>query len=764
VDWFDSLKEIQRNWIGRSQGADIFFPIHDHDEQLEIFTTRPDTIFGATYMVLAPEHELVEKITTADRRERVLAYTEMAKNRSERERMTDVKKITGEFTGAYCLNPFNHQPIPIWVAEYVLAGYGTGAIMAVPAHDQRDYEFAKHFNLPIIEVVSGGNISESSYDAKEGILVNSDFINGLDVKDAIKTVIQRVEEMGIGNGTINFRLRDAIFSRQRYWGEPIPIYYKDGIPYPLPESELPLRLPVVDKFLPTESGEPPLARAKNWVTKEGYPLETTTMPGFAGSSGYYLRYMDPGNHERYFSKEAADYWQNVDLYIGGDEHASGHLIYARFWNKFLFDIGLTVNEEPFRKLINQGKIQGRSNLVYRLSIEKLGEHLIWEAIKDKKLGIEFIREFRDGKRHFDFYSREANLIIEIKTQKNLEKIAGFYKDLDWAKQYKILLLPLMDLKDNFEEVILRIKEAIASDHVDFSFDQKAIEIPPYFVSKNHPWREEFSTPLHVDLSMVENDILDTVAFRNWRPDLANAEFVLEDGLYHCGHAVEKMSKSLYNVVNPDQIIEEYGADTLRLYEMFLGPLEQSKPWDTNGIEGVFRFIRKVWRLYHDANGFRVSDEIPTEQELRVLHRTIKKVQDDIERFSFNTAVSNFMICMNELADLKCNNRAILTDLAIIISPYAPHLAEELWEKLGHTDSIAKASFPEYKEEFLVENTFEYPISFNGKMRFKITLPVGLIPSEIEQAVLQANESEKWLQGNPPKKVIVVPGKIVNVVI
>ena len=765
VDWFDSLKEIQRNWIGRSEGADIFFPIKDHNYQLEIFTTRPDTIFGSTYMVLAPEHELVEKITTPERKTAVLAYTEMAKNRSERERMTDVKKISGEFTGAYCLNPFNQEPIPIWVAEYVLAGYGTGAIMAVPAHDQRDYEFAKHFGLPIVEVVSGGDISESSYDAKEGILINSDFINGMEVKAAVREVIRRIEEMGIGNGTINFRLRDAIFSRQRYWGEPIPIYYKDGIPYPLPISELPLPLPLVDKFLPTESGEPPLARAKNWTTSDGYPLETTTMPGFAGSSGYYLRYMDPGNHERYFSKEAADYWQNVDLYIGGDEHATGHLIYARFWNKFLFDIGLTVNEEPFKKLINQGKIQGRSNLVYRLSIEKLGEHLVWEAIRDRKLGVEFIKEFRDGKRHFDFYCKEANLIIEIKTQKNLEKIAGFYKELDWAKKYKILFIPLMDLKDNFQGAIFRIKEAIASNRVDLSFEHDAADVPPYFVSKNHPWREDFSTPLHVDISMVDDDILDIDAFRKWRPDLADAEFILDDGKYICGHAIEKMSKSLYNVVNPDKIIEEYGADILRLYDMFLGPLEQSKPWDTNGIEGVFRFIRKVWRLFHDEKGeFRVSDEAPTVEEFRVLHRTIKKVQEDIERFSFNTAVSTFMICINELSDLKCHKRAILNDLVVLLSPYAPHLAEELWEHLGYTESITKASFPEYKKEYLVENTFEYPISFNGKMRFKLTLPLDLTPSDIEQAVLNATESAKWLQENPPKKVIVVPGKIVNVVI
>ena len=656
IDWFDSIKEIQRNWIGRSEGADIFFPIKDSDYQLEIFTTRPDTIFGSTYMVLAPEHELLEKIISPDRKEAVMAYVEKAKNRSERERMTEVKHITGEFTGAYCLNPLNGQPIPIWVADYVLAGYGTGAIMAVPAHDQRDYEFATHFGLPIIEVITGGDISESSYDAKEGTLINSDFINGLSVKEAVRTVTDRIEKMGIGKGTINFRLRDAIFSRQRYWGEPFPIYYKEGIPYPLDESELPLRLPEVDKYLPTESGEPPLARAKNWETKEGYPLETTTMPGFAGSSGYYLRYMDPANDNEYFSREAAEYWENIDLYIGGDEHATGHLIYARFWNKFLFDIGLSLNEEPFKKLINQGKIQGRSNLVYR--------------------------------------------------EKGTNKF---------------------------------ISHGLIGEHE--------------------------TIPMHVDVSIVHDDMLDIDAFRQWRPDLSDATFVLEDDNYICGHAIEKMSKSLYNVVNPDQIIEEYGADTLRMYEMFLGPLEQSKPWDTNGIEGVFRFIKKVWRLYHDMDGqFVVTDEEPTELDLRILHKTIKKVQEDIERFSFNTGVSTFMICVNELTELKCHKRAILNDLAIILSPYAPHLAEELWEQLGHTESITRAHFPDFNEEFLKENTFEYPVSFNGKLRFKITLPLDLNVAEIEKAVLEAPESTRWLQEKPPRKVIVVPKRIVNVVI
>ncbi|MFZ4522086.1 MAG: leucine--tRNA ligase [Bacteroidales bacterium] len=656
VDFSDSLMEMQRNWIGRSEGAEIHFPVKGQDFSLSIFTTRPDTIFGSTFMVLAPEHELIAKITTPDRKEAVEQYLHMAKNRSERERMAEVKKVTGEFTGAYCLNPFNGAPIPIWVADYVLAGYGTGAIMAVPAHDSRDYDFAKHFGLPIVEVVAGGDISKESYDAKDGVLINSDFINGLQVKAAISEVIRRVNEMGIGKGMVNFRLRDAIFSRQRYWGEPFPVYFKDGIAHTLDESELPLLLPEVDAYLPTETGEPPLARAKNWTTKEGYPLETSTMPGFAGSSGYYLRYMDPRNHDEYFSKDAVNYWQDVDLYIGGDEHATGHLIYSRFWNKFLFDTGMSVKEEPFKKLINQGKIQGRSSLAYRI--------------------------------------KGTNTFVS----------AG--------------------LKDQHE-----------------------------------------TTELHVDVSIVSNDILDTEAFCQWRPDLAASEFILEDGKYHCGYAVEKMSKSLYNVVNPDYLIEKYGADTFRLYEMFLGPLEQSKPWDTNGIEGVFRFIRKFWRLYHDdQNNFRVTGEPSEPAELRALHKTIKKVQEDIERLSFNTAVSTFMICVNELTELKCNKRSILSDLVVLIAPYAPHIAEELWNLLGNTGSVSVAIFPEFNPEYLVENTFVYPVSFNGKTRFTLELPTNLAIPEIEKAALAAKDSEKWLLGKPPRKVIIVPNKIINFVL
>jgi leucyl-tRNA synthetase len=656
IDFSDSLKEIQKNWIGRSEGAEIAFPIDNTQYHLDIFTTRPDTIFGATFMVIAPEHELAEVIATPGQLGAVKDYLHWAKNRSERERMSEVKKVTGEFTGAYCLNPLNGAKIPIWVADYVLAGYGTGAIMAVPAHDSRDYDFAKHFKLPIVKVVSGGDISESSYDAKDGILINSDFINGMKVKEAISTVIKRVEELKIGKGTVNFRLRDAIFSRQRYWGEPFPVYYKDGIARVLDESELPLVLPEVDKYLPTENGEPPLARAKNWKTKEGYPYETTTMPGFAGSSGYYLRYMDPRNDKEYFSRKANQYWQDVDLYLGGAEHATGHLVYSRFWNKFLFDLGLVCKDEPYKKLINQGMIQGRSNLVYRI--------------------------------------KNTNTFISY------------------------------NLKN-----------------------------------------EQDVTEMHVDVNIVENDVLDLEAFHKWRPDLADAEFILEDGKYICGWEVEKMSKSLHNVVNPDDLITRYGADTLRLYEMFLGPLEQSKPWDTNGIEGVFRFIRKFWRLYHDReNEFSVSDEEPSKEELKILHKTIKKTGDDIERFSFNTAVSNFMICVNDLTDLKCNKRAILEPLVILIAPYAPHMAEELWEQLSHSETITFASFPEYKQEYTVENTFHYPVSFNGKTRFQLELSLNLTVPEIEQAVMKAPEIDKWLQGKPPRKIIVVPKKIINIVI
>jgi len=706
IDFSDSLKEMQRNWIGRSVGAEIIFPIKDTPYNLNIFTTRPDTVFGSTFMVLAPEHELLDTITTSDRKAAVNHYIREAKNRSERERMAEVKKVSGEFTGAYCLNPFNGKPIPVWVADYVLSSYGTGAIMAVPAHDSRDYDFAKHFNLPIIEVVSGGDISSGSYDAKDGILINSEFIDGLKVKDAIGAVVRRIEAEGIGKGTVNFRLRDAIFSRQRYWGEPFPIYFKNGIAATLDENALPLVLPEVDAYLPTETGEPPLARAKNWKTKEGWPLETSTMPGFAGSSGYYLRYMDPHNNHEYFSKETVGYWQDVDLYIGGAEHATGHLIYARFWNKFLFDLGLSVKEEPFKKLINQGMIQGMSQ---KAQIKVVLSGTTDELSSDNKPGYILPANLED-----DFHMDTGWINIPIEFVEN--GILSTTKFEECKKKYSFLSnYKIATYKDFFE--ILKVTS------------------PDIFSMPDENTKLEQLKPLFkTDAVLLKSE-------------------------------VEKMSKSKYNVVNPDDLIEKYGADTFRLYEMFLGPLEQSKPWDTNGIEGVFRFIKKFWRLFHDENnGFCVTDDPPTPGELKILHKTIRKVQEDIERLSFNTAVSTYMICVNELTDLRCKKRAILEPLVVLISAYTPHLAEELWQALGNNNSVSSASFPNFNLEYLVEHTFEYPVSFNGKMRFKLTLPINLPISDIEVAVLNAKESEKWLQGKSPKKIIVVPQKIINVVI
>ena len=776
VDWPDSLKEMQRNWIGRSEGASLTFTLVGKDAGLngiEVFTTRPDTLFGATFMVLAPEHELVEKITTPEQKAAVDEYVQWAKNRSERERMTEVKKVTGRFTGAYALNPLTGKEIPVWVADYVLSGYGTGAIMAVPAHDSRDFAFARHFNLPIVQVVTVGDepVSdpsqwEESYDAKEGILINSGFLNGMTVKKAIRAAIDKIEKMGIGKGTVNYRLRDAIFSRQRYWGEPFPIYYKDGIPYPLPEDELPLKLPEVDKYLPTETGEPPLARAKNWKTKEGFPLETNTMPGFAGSSGYYLRYMDPHNDKAYFSREANQYWRNVDLYIGGDEHAAGHLIYSRFWNKFLYDLGLACEDEPFQKLINQGKIQGRSNFVYRVNIEKYAEYLLWEKMKHLENAKNVVHQYKDGRRKFDFYQPDKELIIEIKRRENLERLKPYYEEYIKTTNKRLILIPAADIIENMDLTIDEIFQALETVDKGVIFNKGEVrELKPLFVSKNIPDREKFSTPLHVDINLVDNDVLDVEAFKKWRPEYANAEFILEDGKYICGHEVEKMSKSKHNVQNPDDLIERYGADTLRLYEMFLGPIEQDKPWDTKGIEGVFRFLKKMWRLYFDEeNLLLVTDEKATTAELKVLHKTIKKVRGDIERFSFNTGVSAFMICVNELSDLKCHKREILAPLAVLIEPYAPHMAEELWQKLGNEGSVSRVDFPEFDEKYLKEDTFAYPVSFNGKMRFKLELPVNLSKEEVEKAVLQAGEARRWLEGKTVRRVIVVPKRIVNVVV
>lgn len=657
IDWSDSLKDIQRNWIGRSQGADVKFDVKDSDLKLEIFTTRPDTIFGVSFMVLAPESDYVKPLTTPEQADAVAEYLDYVSKRTERERQTEVKKVTGVFTGSYAINPFTNEAIPIWISEYVLSGYGTGAIMAVPGHDSRDYAFAKHFNLPIVPVVDDGeghDMSEGSYDAKAGKMINSGIINGMEVKEAIAYIAGEVEKRGIGKSKINYRLRDAIFSRQRYWGEPFPVYYKDDLPYMLDESKLPLELPEVDKYLPTESGEPPLGRAKNWKTEDGYPLELNTMPGFAGSSAYFLRYMDPHNNNALVDHEICNYWKNVDLYLGGSEHATGHLIYARFWNMFLYDLGVACEEEPFKKLINQGMIQGRSNFVYRI--------------------------------------QGTNTFVSV------------------------------GLKDQYK-----------------------------------------TTEIHVDVNIVKNDVLDQDAFRAWMPEYANAEFILENGKYICGWAIEKMSKSMFNVVNPDTIIEEYGADTLRLYEMFLGPLEFSKPWDTQGIDGVYKFLRKFWRLFQVGENFSVSDETPSREELKVLHKTIKKVEYDIENFSFNTSIPAFMICTNELTALKCNKRAVLEPLVIALAPFAPHMAEELWSLLGHSQSITKESFPKWEEKFLVEDAFEYPVSFNGKVRFKLSMPLTATNADIEAAVKAAPESTKWLEGKEIKKMIIVPKKIVNVV-
>ena len=677
LDWTESIKDVQRNWIGKSMGASVFFKVANKDIDFEVFTTRADTLFGVTFMVLAPEHEMIDQLTTDAQRKEVQEYVTWAKNRSERERMSEVKKVSGVFTGSYAVNPFNGTKIPIWISDYVLMGYGTGAIMAVPAHDSRDFAFAKHFNLPIIQVVAKPGEEPSdpatwteSFDAKEGVLVNSEFLNGLTVKQAILRMIEELEKLGIGKGKTNYRLRDAIFSRQRYWGEPFPIYYKDGMPYAMDVKHLPLELPSIDAYKPTETGEPPLARAKNWVTEEGYPIETNTMPGFAGSSGYYLRYMDPHNENEYFSKEANNYWQNVDLYIGGAEHATGHLIYSRFWNKFLFDLGIACKDEPFQKMVNQGMIQGRSSLAYRVNKEKMF------------------------------------------------KVTG----------------------------------------------QKVEGNGPLFISKNCKDRELFSDPILVDINIVHNDILDTEAFKAWRDDLKDAQFIYEkdkDGndVFVCDWLVEKMSKSKFNVQNPDDLVAKYGADTLRLYEMFLGPLEQSKPWDTQGIEGTFRFLKKFWKLYSE-----ISDEPATKEELKVLHKLIKKEEEDIERISFNTVVSAFMICVNELTDMKCNKRAILEPMAIMISPYAPHIAEELWHQMGHNDSVVNQKFPEFDASNVMENTFTYPVSFNGKKRFDLELPLDMKQDEVQNAVVNAPEAQKWLEGVSIRKVIFIPKKIINIVV
>ena len=680
IDWTDSLKETQRNWIGRSEGAEIHFKIKDSDQEFTIFTTRADTMFGVTFMVLAPESELVPMVTTAEQKEQVEAYLEATKKRTERERIAD-RRVTGVFSGSYAINPFTGESNPIWISDYVLAGYGTGAIMAVPAHDSRDYAFAKHFGLPIVPLVEGCDVSEESFDAKEGIVTNSprkdvtpyiDFsLNGLTVKEAIAATKIYVKEHNLGRVKVNYRLRDAIFSRQRYWGEPFPVYYKDNMPYMIPEECLPLELPEVSKFLPTETGEPPLGHAVNWawdtvnkcVTANEninnttiFPLELNTMPGFAGSSAYYLRYMDPKNQEAIVGEEAGAYWQNVDLYVGGTEHATGHLIYSRFWNKFLHDLGYSAKEEPFEKLVNQGMIQGRSNFVYRI--------------------------------------KDTNTFVSL------------------------------GLKDQYE-----------------------------------------TTPLHVDVNIVSGDVLDIEAFKQWRPEYNNAEFILENDKYICGWAIEKMSKSMFNVVNPDMIVEKFGADTLRLYEMFLGPVEQSKPWDTNGIDGCHRFLKKFWGLFYSREGqFMPTDKEAAKEELKALHKLIKKVSADIEVFSYNTSISAFMICVNELQQLKCNTKSVLEQLVVLIAPFAPHIAEELWQQLGHTTTICDAQWPTFDEKYLQEDSMKLSISFNGKTRFVMEFPADADNQTIETTVLNDEQTQKYLEGKSVVKVIIVPKRIVNIVV
>ena len=685
VDWSESIKETQRNWIGRSEGTEMQFKVAGQDYSFTIFTTRADTIFGVSFMVLAPESELVEKLTTAEQKAEVEDYLAYVKKRTELDRMAN-HKVTGVFSGSYAVNPFTGENIPVWISEYVLAGYGTGAIMAVPAHDSRDYAFAKHFNLPIIPLIEGADVSEESFDAKEGTVCNSPVegktavdgfsLNGLSVKEAIAATKKFVTEKGIGRVKVNYRLRDAIFSRQRYWGEPFPVYYKDEMPYMIPEECLPLELPEVDQYKPTETGEPPLGHARKWAwdTEKNevvdkslvnnstvFPLELNTMPGFAGSSAYYLRYMDPHNDKALVAKDIDEYWQNVDLYVGGCEHATGHLIYSRFWNKYLFDMGCSCKEEPFKKLVNQGMIQGRSNFVYRINTD---DH------------------------------SKAPVFVSL------------------------------NLKDNYD-----------------------------------------TTPIHVDVNIVHGDVLDTEAFRKWRPEYENAEFILEDGKYVCGWAIEKMSKSMFNVVNPDMIVEKYGADTLRLYEMFLGPVEASKPWDTNGIDGCHRFLKKLWALFYSRDGqFLPNDEQPTPEQLKSVHKLIKKVTRDIEHFSYNTSISAFMICVGELQQMKCHNRQLLQDLTVLIAPFAPHIAEELWHQLGNSSTVCDAEWPECNEQYLVESSMQLTVSFNGKARYQKTFPVDADNETIKNEVLADEKSQKYLEGKQVVKVIVVPKKIVNVVI
>lgn len=747
LDWPQPLKDSQEYWIGKSQGAQVKFNVEGHDETIEVFTTRPDTIFGATFMVLAPENPLVETLTSAEQKAEVDFYIEETSKKTERDRMADVKNVSGAFTGSYAINPFSGERMPIYISDYVLMGYGTGAVMAVPAHDERDHRFAKKFNLEIKKVVeTEEDVREASFDSKDSVCVNSDFLNGLNYNDAKAKIISEIENKGIGHGTTNYRQRDAIFSRQRYWGEPVPIYYKDGMPYTLPTSALPLELPEVEKYLPTEDGDPPLGNAKTFAwdevnqkvvdtnlidEKTVFPLELSTMPGWAGSSWYFLRYMDPKNDEVFANKELSDYWGQVDLYIGGSEHATGHLLYSRFWNMFLKDRGYINQEEPFQKLINQGMILGMSAFVFKIFYTLT----VSDSNAEKY-------DSDDFKEYYKSVINSTPIFISKKYFKNLFNNENYNLENDSEISNQVL-----NVKNKIiDKIRLKFKD----------IEEVKVELGTQGAIMS------FSTD--VSLLVGTTDELNIEAFKTWRPDYADAEFILEDGKYITGREVEKMSKSKYNVVNPDDICEEYGADGLRLYEMFLGPLEQSKPWNTQGLSGVYGFLKKFWNLYFDGDTFSVSDEEPTKAEYKILHTLIKKVVYDIENFSFNTSVSSFMIAVNELQKIKCNKRNILEPLAVIISPYAPHICEEVWNLLGHQSSIEFEKFPAMNEEYLVEDEIEYPVSFNGKMKFKLALPATLSPKEIEDLVMAEKKTKEILAGNLPKKVIIVPKKIVNIVI
>jgi leucyl-tRNA synthetase len=739
LDWTDSVKDIQRNWIGKSQGASVEFKVESSKFKVEVFTTRPDTIFGVSFMVLAPEHELVDVITTPEQKAEIEAYKKAASLKSERDRQSDIKNITGAFTGAYAIHPFTGDKVQIWIGDYVLATYGTGAVMAVPCGDQRDWDFATHFGIEIKNIFKDKDISAAAYTEKDAIITDSDFLNDFPAKEAIKKAIAEIEKRGFGKGKTQYRLRDAVFSRQRYWGEPFPVYYKDDVPYLIDDKDLPIVLPEVEKYLPTEDGKPPLGRAKNWTYKhtpnppeksgqasqEGkateYGLELNTMPGWAGSSWYFLRYMDANNDNEFVAKGNVNYWKNVDLYIGGAEHATGHLLYARFWTKFLYDLGYIPFEEPFQKMINQGMIQGNSALVYRISYT-------WSHGEEYQDHIE--RTGEDP--YLDFVDSLPNIFV------SRDKVKPYVDASPLSFKYTFSDFP------ELEKLIEKYKTNKISSYNHFKIQ----------INK-----------LHVDINFLDGDKLDIERFRNWREEYKKAEFIYEEnGDFIVGREVEKMSKSKYNVQTPDELVEKYGADTLRCYEMFLGPLEQHKPWDTQGITGVHGFLKKLWRLFHDDNGFVVSNETPTNEELKSLHKTIKKVKEDIERFSFNTPVSAYMICVNELTAQKCNKRAILEPLLIILAPYAPHIAEELWAKLGNKESITYAVYPKFNEAYLVESNYKYPVSFNGKMRFVLELPTALTPTEVEKEVLANEQTTKYLEGKTPKKIIVVPQKIVNVVV